>query len=350
MTMAEEESDTLAVYGSLQSLTSSWSRAASFSVSPLIPYDQQSLLRSSQSRHRPSVASHSTTATSVAARFPGYGPQSDPWGRRRSATSESAHPLAPSDHGVSEGTAGDATAKPRPSIDEGTALLAGLPPPSIDEPYYARHSTFAQTVFNTLNLLLGVGLLGMPLAFGHAGLLLGLVILTWSGMTTLWTGRMIDRCLSHDSSIKSYGDLAFAARGSRARVAVMVLVAIELTASSIGQIILFADGAQTFINGSSDIAWKVLCGVVFIPLSCAPLHYLGISSALSVFCFFASKGRSLERQDIINADDDTHSRRDGVGGRLDEACGSWVSSLTSARVNLSQRLDSRAIQYWHDTL
>ncbi len=338
-TMIAEETDMPAVCGSLQSLTRSWSRAASISASPLVPHDQQLLLRYSQSTQRSSFASDSTTA--AGGRFSNDdAPQSDLWGGRWSTT-KNAHLEGPNDYGTSGVKFIDATRQSPPSIDEGITLLTRLPQSASE--LCTRHSTFAQTVFNTMNLILGMGVLGSPLAFKHAGLLFGLLLFTWSAVTTLWTARMIDKCLDQDSSIESFADLAFAACGHRVRVAVMVLVAVELTAASVGQINLFADGARAFIEGSSDVTWKVFCGVAFVPLSCAPLRYLGISSALSVFCFFAGKGRPFGRGDIRNANFYAHSRRDCDRSGFDEAGGTWISSLTSAYVDFTQRMGRCAV-------
>ena len=339
----------LAVYGSLQSLTRSWSRAASITASPLGPHDQQARLRHSQSRRRLSFASDSTVTTAGGRFSNDDASQSDPWGRRWSSTTTENPSLAgPRDDGISRVKSIDATRASRHSLDENSALLTKRPQPTRE--LHTTHSTFAQTVFNMMNLILGMGLLGLPLAFRNAGLLFGLVLFIWSAMTTMWTARMIGKCLVHDSDIDSFAAFAYAAYGPRARIAVMVLVAIELAAASIGQIILFADGAQLFVEGSSDVMWKVLCGVAFIPLSCAPLRYLGFSSALSVFCFLASKRKSSERGAITNANEYAHSHRDCDRGGFNEARGAWISSLTIADLIFTQRMGRRAVQRWHDTL
>ena len=177
-----------------------------------------------------------------------------------------------------------------PTATETTSLLAEKLSSSLRRAR-KNHSTFAQTVFNTTNLILGVAILGIPLAFKRAGLICGLLILTVSAVTTLWTARLIGRCLKHDRKIRSYTDLAYAAFGPCGRLVVTTLVAIELTASSVAQTILFADGIATIFRESEslDAMFKIICGVAFISLSYAPLRLLGLSSALSVLCFFMSR-------------------------------------------------------------
>jgi Transmembrane amino acid transporter protein len=289
MEVVEVENDSLEVMdSSLQSLARSWSRAASFSVSPLIPFDQETLRRSCQRPRRASLASSCTTEVEKPSVFGDSKSDFLTW----SLLVEDASHIPTRIDQFSGGLSNDAAERLPPAIDETTSLLKGVVP-SARKLYLARSSS-AQTVFNMINLILGVGILGLPLAFKHAGLLLGLLLFTGSAVVTLWTARIIERCLNHDHAIKSYGDLACAACGPWARVAVTVLVAIELTSASVGQIILFADGVKTLFAGQSDAVWKVICGAAFIPLSFAPLRYLGVSSALSVFCFFISKPESFD--------------------------------------------------------
>jgi hypothetical protein len=80
----------------------------------------------------------------------------------------------------SGGLSNDAAERLPPAIDETTSLLKGVVP-SARKLYLAR-SSLAQTVFNMINLILGVGILSLPLAFKHAGLLLGLLLFTGSAV------------------------------------------------------------------------------------------------------------------------------------------------------------------------
>ena len=279
-----EKDSSEVVESSMQSLAQSWSRAAGFPVGPLMPFDQQALGNPQRSR-RTSHAYSCMTETEKPS-IP-EDPKSDSltW----SLYVENAGRVSVRADTFSRPSY-DAAERLYSAIDETTSLLKG-PLPSTGELHPTR-STFAQTVFNIINLILGVGFLGMPLAFKHAGLLPGLLMFTASALVTLWTARMIERCLNHDSTLKTYGDLACAACAPWARIVVTLLVAIELTTASVGQIILFSDGVKTLLGGQTDAVWKVICGAAFIPLSCAPLRYLGVSSALSVFCFFISKLKS----------------------------------------------------------
>ena len=264
------------VDSSFQSLARSWSRAASFPVAELMPFDQQTLLAPSPLSRRASNAYSCMTETEKAPVLDGSNA-----GLSWSLLVEDARADKFSR------PAYDAADRLFSAIDETTALLS-KPLTSAHALHRSRSST-PQTVFNLINLTLGIGFLGIPLALKHAGLLPGLLIFTASAVVTLWTARMIERCLNHDPGLRTYGDLACAAFGPRARVVVTMLVAVELTTASVGQIILFSDGIKILLGGQTDAVWKVICGAAFIPLSFAPLRYLGVSSALSVFCFFISK-------------------------------------------------------------
>ncbi len=280
-----EKDSPVVVDSSLQSLARSWSRAASFPVAELMPFDQQTVQIPSLGSRRASNAYSCMTEEKPSVLDDS---KSDffTW----SLLVEDASRISVGADRFSRPSC-DVVDRLYSAVDETTSLLK-RPLPSVQELHRTR-SSFPQTVFNTINLILGIGFLGMPLAFRHAGLLPGLLVFTASAVVTLWTARMIERCLNHDRGLKTYGDLACAACGPWARVVVTMLVAIELTTASVGQIILFSDGIKTFLGGQTAAVWKVVCGAAFIPLSCAPLRLLGVSSALSVFCFFISKTESL---------------------------------------------------------
>ncbi|KAL3481872.1 hypothetical protein BJX99DRAFT_253389 [Aspergillus californicus] len=56
-------------------------------------------------------------------------------------------------------------------------------------------STVPQTVFNSVNVLIGVGLLSLPLAMKHAGWLLGLMFLLFAAATTSYTAKVLAKSL-----------------------------------------------------------------------------------------------------------------------------------------------------------
>lgn len=52
-------------------------------------------------------------------------------------------------------------------------------------------STLPQTIFNSINILVGIGLLSLPLAIGYSGWVIGLSFLVVASITTFWTARIL---------------------------------------------------------------------------------------------------------------------------------------------------------------
>jgi vesicular inhibitory amino acid transporter len=72
--------------------------------------------------------------------------------------------------------------------------------------------------------------------------------------------------------------------GPRARIATSILFCVELIAACVALVILFADSLNALVPGYSLEAWKLICGVLLIPLSFLPLRYLGFTSILGILC------------------------------------------------------------------
>lgn len=150
-------------------------------------------------------------------------------------------------------------------------------------------STLPQTIFNSVNVLVGVGLLSLPLAFKYSGWIIGMVFLAFSAVATGYTAKLLAKCLDVDSSLITFADLAYVSFGNRARIAVSMLFSIELLAACVALVVLFADSMDDLIPGYGLLAWKLVCGFVLIPLIFMPLRFLSFTSVLGVMCCFGSK-------------------------------------------------------------
>lgn len=157
-------------------------------------------------------------------------------------------------------------------------------------------STLPQTVFNSVNVLIGVGLLSLPLGLKYSGWLVGMVFLLLAAITTRYTARVLAKCLDLNTSLIGFADLAYQAFGERARVATSFLFTAELLATCVALVVLFADSLDALIPGWGLIEWKLLCGLILIPLSFVPLRYLSITSVLGIICCIGS--RSMNRKYI----------------------------------------------------
>lgn len=150
-------------------------------------------------------------------------------------------------------------------------------------------STLPQTVFNSVNVLIGVGLLSLPLGLKYSGWLVGTIFLLLSAITTRYTAGVLAKCLDVNTSLIGFADIAYQAFGERARVATAFLFTIELLATCVALAVLFADTLDALIPGWGIIEWKLLCGVILIPLSFIPLRYLSVTSVLGIICSIGSK-------------------------------------------------------------
>ncbi|KAG9249196.1 transmembrane amino acid transporter protein-domain-containing protein [Calycina marina] len=150
----------------------------------------------------------------------------------------------------------------------------------------AGQSTLPQTILNSTNVLIGVGLLSLPMGIKYAGWLFGMIFLFLSTITTTYTARLLAKCLDVDASLISFADVAYISFGNKARIATSVLFTLELMAACVALIVLFADTLDLLIPGFGVNGWKIMCGLILIPLNFAPLRLLSYSSFFGIFSCF----------------------------------------------------------------
>lgn len=155
--------------------------------------------------------------------------------------------------------------------------------------YPAGTSTFLQSWFNTLNAVMGVGILAMPLAFSYAGWVGGPLLFLICGGLTNYTGKVLFGILARNGRLRTYADIGAYAFGPRARVWVSTLFCLELWAVSVALVILFADNLHAiFPQGPGANTYKVAClafvlPTIFLPLKwLSPVSVVGILSALTL--------------------------------------------------------------------
>ena len=95
----------------------------------------------------------------------------------------------------------------------------------------AGQSTAPQTIFNSINVLIGIGLLALPLGMKYAGWIPGLIMLSIFAFGTFCTAELLSRCLDTDPTLISYADLGYAAFGSRGRAFISALFTVDLSVS-----------------------------------------------------------------------------------------------------------------------
>ena len=151
-------------------------------------------------------------------------------------------------------------------------------------------STLPQSIFNSINAIIGIGLLSLPLAFKMSGWVFGLLFLTLNASVTGYTAKLLSRCMDYDPSLITYSDLAFVSFGTRARIVVSALFSLELIAACVALAILFADSLDLLLpNLLSVNGWKIACAALVLVLNALPLRFLSYTSVIGIFSTFCSK-------------------------------------------------------------
>lgn len=143
-------------------------------------------------------------------------------------------------------------------------------------------SNLFQTVFNSTNVLLGVGLLSLPLGIKHAGWLAGIALLVFSAVATAYTAKILARCLDTDKTLATYADIAYASYGARACRGTRVLFSFIMIAACVALVILFGDTMNLLIPSLTVLQWKIVCGVLLVPLHFVPFSLLSYASVIGV--------------------------------------------------------------------
>ncbi|ODQ81308.1 hypothetical protein BABINDRAFT_34347 [Babjeviella inositovora NRRL Y-12698] len=148
----------------------------------------------------------------------------------------------------------------------------------------AGQSTKPQTVFNSVNVLIGVGLLALPLGMRYTGWAMGGFILTVCCAVTFWSAGLLGYCMDTDQTLMTYADLGYASFGSRGRLLISFLFSLDLLGSCVALIILFSDSLNALFPQFSVTQWKLIGFVVLTPFSFLPLNVLSIFSLLGITC------------------------------------------------------------------
>ncbi|KAJ7597211.1 transmembrane amino acid transporter protein-domain-containing protein [Mycena floridula] len=187
---------------------------------------------------------------------------------------------------------------------------SNLRPPAI----HGGQSTFGQTLFNSIAILLGIGLLSEPLAFSCAGWFTGTILLSFYGFISCYTAKILAKIILSDPRLRTYSDIGRKAFGQQSTVFIGnilrsdfglltcsiqgLVFCMELFAVSVILITLYADSLHSLIPTYSSDTYKVfglicLIPTVFLPLSLlSSLSILGIISTLLIVMVVCVDGLS----------------------------------------------------------
>jgi vesicular inhibitory amino acid transporter len=131
-------------------------------------------------------------------------------------------------------------------VNEETRLL---PIPVEEEFPVLPQSSLQQTIVNSLNLLMGIGLLSLPFSFSKLGWILGICLLFLFCCVACFTAHIIGDLLKHQAhqGPKSLLDIADEAFGFYGQVFVGAMFTVELFAAGLAMLILFADSLVALV-------------------------------------------------------------------------------------------------------
>eukprot|EP00834_Sanchytrium_tribonematis_P003030 NODE_107_length_18988_cov_0.534491.p8 type:complete len:261 gc:universal NODE_107_length_18988_cov_0.534491:4343-3561(-) len=134
-----------------------------------------------------------------------------------------------------------ATASEESSIESGDLLLPN-PVEVVDQDGTSKY----QTIFNTVNILMGISILALPYALYLSGWIFGIGLFILYSLLTNYTGKLLGKCMSN-SNLKTYSDVAYAALGKYGKI-VSVMFILELVAAGVALLILIEDSMSVFIS------------------------------------------------------------------------------------------------------
>lgn len=83
------------------------------------------------------------------------------------------------------------------------------------------------------SVLVGVGLLSLPLGIRYAGWVCGMTFLFLCAIVTGYTARLLGKCMDLDPSLVTFSDIAYISYGHKARIATSILFTLELLAANV---------------------------------------------------------------------------------------------------------------------
>jgi len=165
------------------------------------------------------------------------------------------------------------------------------------EPLMVKQVEEEGKTYNSVNVLIGVGLLSLPLGIKYSGWVVGGLFFIFSVVSTRYTAKLLAKCLDVDSSLITFADLAYVSFGHSARIVTSILFSLELVAANVALVILFGDSLDALIPGWGIQGWKVICCIVLIPLAFLPLRLLSFTSILGILSCLGSKFSLPSRPD-----------------------------------------------------
>ncbi|KAG0749701.1 hypothetical protein G6F57_004277 [Rhizopus arrhizus] len=163
-----------------------------------------------------------------------------------------------------------------------------------------KKSSFTQSIFNSINILIGIGILALPLGFKCAGWAIGITVFIFCCGLTNYTAKLLQQCLDIDPESRTYGDMGALAFGFKGRLWVTILFITELITSSVALVVLLGDGIDSLFPGYDLKTTRLISFFILTPMLFLPIRHLsytsllGIISAFSIICVIVYDGLHKE--------------------------------------------------------
>uniref|UniRef100_A0A0D3EQM4 Amino acid transporter transmembrane domain-containing protein n=1 Tax=Oryza barthii TaxID=65489 RepID=A0A0D3EQM4_9ORYZ len=109
-------------------------------------------------------------------------------------------------------------------------------------------ASFGRSCLNLSNVISGIGMLSVPYALSQGGWL-SLTLFAMVGAICFYTGNLIDRCMRVNRCVRSYPDIGYLAFGSYGRMAIGLIMYVELYLVAISFLILKGDNLDKLLPG-----------------------------------------------------------------------------------------------------
>ncbi|KAG1834592.1 transmembrane amino acid transporter protein-domain-containing protein [Suillus variegatus] len=147
---------------------------------------------------------------------------------------------------------------------------------------YGGQSTYGQTLFNSIAILLGIGMLSEPLAFAYAGWIGGTTLIVFMGFLNCYTAKILAGIILEDPRLRSYADIGRKAFGPKSIALTTIMFCLELFAVSVAFVTLAADSMHEIMPAYSSNTFKIASIVVLAPLVFLPLSILSYTSIFGI--------------------------------------------------------------------
>lgn len=148
------------------------------------------------------------------------------------------------------------------------------------------NSTTPQTVFNSVNTLMGIAMLSLSFGFRLTGWVLGTFILILCSWTTNKTAKILGAILKKHPELYTYGDIAYLYGGKRFQLMATLTFTLDLLGACIMLVLLFGDSFALLFPSINIVFFKFLIVAITFFMSLLPLTVLSLVSLTGILCTF----------------------------------------------------------------